>query len=120
MTIGERLKKWRLENNLKMVEIKEKTGVSTGGLSEYENDKKLIGTKTLLSLYREFRIDINWILTGETKQEILTENQSKESQELLKYFEILPQNEKWKLIGQVQYIAEKVIQETTATNEKIS
>lgn len=116
MSIGERLKKWRLDNNLKMTEIKEKTGVSTGGLSEYENDKKLIGTKTLLSLYREFGIDINWILTGEVKQQ----NISEEEEELLKYFEVLPQKEKWKLIGQIQYIAEKTIEETTVTNEKIS
>ena len=48
MTVGNRLKEWRIENELKTTEIKEKTGISTGGFSDYENDKKLIGSKTLI------------------------------------------------------------------------
>ena len=42
MTVGNRLKEWRIENKLKTTEIKEKTGISTGGFSDYENDKKLL------------------------------------------------------------------------------
>ena len=63
-TIGERLKTWRKEKGLTLTDIQQKTGLSTGGLSAYERDEKLIGSKTLLSLYSEFDIDIAYILTG--------------------------------------------------------
>ena len=63
-TVGKRLKAWRKENNLTLTDISAKTGLSTGGLSAYERDEKLIGSKTLLALWSEYRIDIAWILTG--------------------------------------------------------
>lgn len=84
MTIGERLRKWRKDNGLTTSEIADKTGLSTGGLSEYENDKKLIGSKTLLALYENYRIDINYILTGERNDEILDEEQA----QLIQYFKL--------------------------------
>lgn len=42
MTIGSRLRDWRKGNKLKTTEISEKTGISTGALSNYENDKREI------------------------------------------------------------------------------
>lgn len=56
-TVGKRLKAWRKENNLTLTDISAKTGLSTGGLSAYERDEKLIGSKTLLALWSEYRID---------------------------------------------------------------
>lgn len=64
-SIGERLKHWRKERGLTLTEISAKTGLSTGGLSAYERDEKQIGSKTLLALWREYNINISWILTGE-------------------------------------------------------
>lgn len=64
MSVGQRLKEWRLKNNLKTTEIKEKTGISTGGFSDYENDRKLVGSKTLITLSEYYDIDIQYILTG--------------------------------------------------------
>lgn len=99
MTIGERLKHWRKNNNLKTTDISKATGLSTGGLSEYENDKKLIGTKTILSLYREYNIDINWLLTGkEGETEKLTENEK----ELLTLFRELSERSQVKILGIVE------------------
>lgn len=72
-TIGERLKTWRKENNLTLIDISKKTGLSTGGLSAYERDEKLIGSKTLLALWREYKIDIAWILTGKQEGELTPE-----------------------------------------------
>lgn len=67
-TIGERLKYWRKEKGLTLTEISTKTGLSTGGLSAYERDEKQIGSKTLLALWREYNINISWILTGEKEK----------------------------------------------------
>lgn len=66
-SIGQRLKAWRKENKLTLIDISEKTGLSTGGLSAYERDEKQIGTKSLLALWYEYHIDIAWILTGKSE-----------------------------------------------------
>lgn len=75
-TVGQRLKAWRKENNLTMTDISAKTGLSTGGLSAYERDEKLIGSKTLLALWNEYNIDIAWILTGKRENELSPEEQA--------------------------------------------
>lgn len=103
MTVGNRLKEWRIENKLKTTEIKEKTGISTGGFSDYENDKKLIGSKTLITLAESYDIDINYILTGVRNTPELSLNE----QELLEYFNILPDREQIKFIGRLEEMAEK-------------
>ena len=77
MSVGSRLKEWRNENHLKTTEIKDKTGLSTGGLSDYENDKKLIGSKTLITLAEFYDIDINYILTGVRKELELSLNEKR-------------------------------------------
>ena len=57
------------------------TGLSTGGLSAYERDEKLIGSKTLLALWSEYRIDIAWILTGKKDGDL-----TQEEQQLIDYY----------------------------------
>lgn len=74
-TIGERLKEWRKQNGLTMKAIEAQTGLSTGGLSAYERNEKLIGSKTLLALYSEYKIDITYILTGKKSGELTPEEQ---------------------------------------------
>lgn len=74
-TIGKRLKAWRKQKGLTMLEISAKTGLSTGGLSAYERDEKLIGAKPLLALWSEYQLDITWILTGKESGELTTEEQ---------------------------------------------
>lgn len=103
MSVGSRLKEWRIENKLKTTEIKEKTGISTGGFSDYENDKKLVGSKTLITLAEFYDIDVNYILTGVRKNAELTLNEK----ELLEYFKVLPDREQIKFIGRIEEIAEK-------------
>lgn len=101
MSIGERLKYWRTNNNLTMTDISKKTGLSTGGLSDYENDKKVIGSKTLLTLYEHYNLDINWILTGEKNENILDEVQD----ELLQFFNICDKDTKLMIIKMVRSLA---------------
>lgn len=74
-TIGKRLKAWRKEKGLTMTDISPKIGLSTGGLSVYERDEKLIGAKPLLSLWCEYGIDIAWILTGKETGNLTPEEQ---------------------------------------------
>lgn len=103
-TIGERFKEWRKSNNLTTSEIAEKAGISQGGLSSIENNKSLLGTKVLLSLYQYYEIDIKWILTGEkTESQKLSENEK----EMLQNFAFLPEREQIKFIARLEDAAEK-------------
>ena len=113
MSVGSRLKEWRIENNLKTTEIKEKTGISTGGFSDYENDKKLVGSKTLITLAEFYNIDINYILTGVRKETKLSLNEI----ELLENFKLLPDREQIKFIGKLEEIAEKYKENTPKSSE---
>lgn len=112
--IGERLKKWRKDNKLTTTEIAKKTGISAGGLSEYENNKKLIGSKTLISLYEEYRIDIAYILTGE-KQIELNENKK----ELLEIFDKVPEREQIKIIGALEEKYKIIEEQSKSSTSKI-
>jgi transcriptional regulator with XRE-family HTH domain len=95
MTIGERLKKWRKDNGYTTLDIAAKTGLSTGGLSEYENNKKLIGSKTLLALYEAYNLDINWILTGESENNMITD----EEFQILQYYRLCDVNTKEQILN---------------------
>lgn len=74
-TIGQRLKEWRKSKGLTTLDINKATGLSTGGLSAYERDEKLIGSKTLLALWEEYKIDIAWILTGKNDSDLTPDEQ---------------------------------------------
>lgn len=103
-SIGTRIKEWRKSNNLTTTDISDKTGISQSVLSSYENDKSIIGGKALIQLYRNFDIDITWILTGEKKNTvILTQNE----EELLQNFTFLPEREQIKFIGKIEEIAKQ-------------
>lgn len=83
-TIGERLKEYRKEKNIKVTDFSNMIGVSQGTLSGLENDKSKPSADTLANLVRNTDINIGWLLTGEgqidTKQQLgLIENQKTQS-----------------------------------------
>lgn len=102
MTIGNRLREWRKSNNWKTTEISESTGISTGALSNYENDKREISSDFLLKLRDIYNADIYYILTG-VKLGDLSSNEI----ELLEAFRRLPDREQIKEIGKMEEKAER-------------
>lgn len=64
-TIGERIRYARKNKNLTLTELKEKTGLSTGNLSDLENNKSMPSANALIQLKKVLNISIDWILTGE-------------------------------------------------------
>lgn len=62
--IGERLKQIRINNNLTQQVFAARLGTSSGFISEIESGKKLPGSDFLISLRREFSVDLNMFLTG--------------------------------------------------------
>ena len=73
MSIGKRLHEWRKENKLGTVELSKNTGISTGALSNYENDKREISSGFLLKLKEVYNADIYYILTGVKNNELKEE-----------------------------------------------
>lgn len=65
MSIGERIKETRKALNLTQKEFSSKLEFSPSYLSEIEKGVSLPGTQILISLYRNYKIDIAWLLTGE-------------------------------------------------------
>ena len=68
-TIGERIKRRRLELNLTQTQIKDAVGTSSGNLSEIENGNR---TPSMLTLYRLSEIlncSIDWIIKGDSSVE---------------------------------------------------
>lgn len=65
-TVGERIKYARKLKGLTQNDIYKLTGISSGNLSDIENNKVLPSANALISLKRELEVSIDWILTGET------------------------------------------------------
>ncbi|WP_213950990.1 helix-turn-helix domain-containing protein [Tepidanaerobacter syntrophicus] len=64
-TVGERIKYARKLKGLTQNDIYKLTGISSGNLSDIENNKVLPSANALISLKRELGVSIDWILTGE-------------------------------------------------------
>ncbi len=114
MTIGTRLREWRKINNLKTVEISENTGISTGALSNYENDKREISSNFLLKLKEIYNADIYYILTG-----VKNDTLSKDEKDIIKCYRTLSEYEKGQLYGYMERIKENDRQEEKLSQSKI-
>lgn len=63
-SIGGRIKFARKQKGLTQTDIQRLTGISSGNLSDIENDKSMPSASALISLSRELEVSIDWILTG--------------------------------------------------------
>ena len=68
MTLGNRLNQIRKGKALSQQAFAAMLDTSSGYISEIEQGKKMPGSEFLLSLWRVFRVDLNWFLTGEEKE----------------------------------------------------
>lgn len=94
MTVGKNIKNIRKERGMTQIEFANKVGISRTYLSDLENDRKNISTKTLQTLSEKLNVSTSYITTGKkmlrdlTNEDIATEfsglnekmNKDKESQ----------------------------------------
>jgi transcriptional regulator with XRE-family HTH domain len=66
--IGSRLKEWRKGKGLSQQALATVLNTSSGYISEIEQGKTVPGGNFLVSLNREFHVDINWLLSCEEKE----------------------------------------------------
>lgn len=98
MTIGERIKKRRLEMGLTQKDIYIKTGISTGNLSRIESGGVLPSASTLIAFSEILNCSTDWILTGkEFENQIITYTSSEER--VLNLYKQLPDEEQEEIIS---------------------
>lgn len=92
-TIGARIRERRKTMKISGAQIKEKTGISTGNLSDIENGKSLPSAMAIMQLAKILECSTDFILLGES-QNLKTSNQSdiRENQ-LLNYFKEMSAND---------------------------
>ncbi|HHU75737.1 MAG TPA: helix-turn-helix domain-containing protein [Firmicutes bacterium] len=87
-TIGKRIKYARKKKKLTQIDIYKKTGISSGNLSDIENNKSYPSAQALISLNRELGVSIDWILTG--RENVQNSFLTRESQNEYRAEELLP------------------------------
>jgi transcriptional regulator with XRE-family HTH domain len=68
-TIGQRIRTARKSKKLSLIEVRDLTGLSTGNLSDLENDKFAPSANTLMLLKKVLEVNIDWMLTGSLPME---------------------------------------------------
>jgi transcriptional regulator with XRE-family HTH domain len=110
-TIGKRIRYARKLNKLSLTDVKNETGLSTGNLSELENDKFAPSSNALIAFRKLFNVSIDWILTGALPMEVLereTVNEdsgiylSDEEKELIELYRKLDKEKKRDIRGFLQ------------------
>lgn len=115
-TIGKRIRYARKINKLSLTEVKDKTGLSTGNLSELENDKFAPSSNALIEFKQLFDVSIDWLLTGEPPMTLIKgENVmeipepylNEEEKELLKAYRKLDKEKRRDIQGFIHVVAEQ-------------
>jgi transcriptional regulator with XRE-family HTH domain len=75
MTIGDNIKRFRKERNITQSEFAQKAEISQSYLSDLENNRKNISTKTLENLAEKFNVSTTYLTTGNKLLTDLTEDE---------------------------------------------
>lgn len=114
-TIGKRIRYVRKINKLSLTDVKDKTGMSTGNLSELENDKFAPSSNSLIEFRKLFGVSIDWLLTGEppvtfAKNDNINESSglylSEEEKELIKSYRKLDKDKRRDIQGFIHVVIE--------------
>lgn len=110
-TIGARIRERRNELGLRQTVIREKTGISSGNLSEIENGNRTPSMATLYRLSEILDCSIDWMVKGEDSSEkkIPAFSLSEEESQLLRYYHGMStgDREDFRMIGEMKYNKER-------------
>lgn len=96
-SIGSRIKEKRKEMHLTQTKIKELTGISSGNMSDYENERVLPSALAIISLSKVLNCSTDWLLTGHSTQNSIN-TYSSEEQSLIETFRKLTDNDKEEIL----------------------
>lgn len=103
LEIGKRIKDRRKELHLTQLDIKEKTGISSGNMSDIERGNRLPAANTLLQLSEVLQCSIDYLLRGKSS---ISENPttppftdlSPQEQDMLKFFRNISKDDQEELL----------------------
>lgn len=78
-TIGSRLRYLRKKQHLTMKELHSLTGLSTGNISDMENDKYMPSVSSLIPLSKALHCSIDWLLLGDNEVQISEHSEASDS-----------------------------------------
>ena len=110
-TIGKRVRAARQELGLTMKQLHDLTGLSTGNISDIENDRNTPSVASLVPLGRALRRSLDWLLTGEepiarSNEQTLTcdgEELSQIEADLIAMFRLLPEGARKEVFDLVHF-----------------
>lgn len=116
-TIGERIRYARKSKKLTIPNLKDLTGISTGNLSDLENNKVSPSANALIKLKEVLNISIDWILIGEDTACNTNKNESinlmqlsdlnEKDTEMIKLYCLLEENQKRDIEGYIKVVTQK-------------
>lgn len=99
----ERLKRICNEKNITITRLCLEATGNKGNLSTWKNNDGHMRSDYLLNCAKILGVSADYLLTGEKMYSDLTEVQK----EMLKYFDMLPEKEQYKLIGKLEQMIER-------------
>ena len=108
-TIGSRIRERRKELNLTQQDIKAKSGISSGNISDIERGNRLPAASTLVQLAQVLECSVDYILTGfsSTQENFRTSTSEKSAVKLLNLFSELSPEDQNELLMIAQIKANK-------------
>lgn len=92
-SIGKRIKKLRESLGIFQDVFAKSINISRVSVTDYENDKQMPGFEVLANIINVYKVDANWLLTGENSQ-----SRNPEHEKLLAGFDQLHEDQKDEII----------------------
>ena len=103
LEIGKRIRERRKELHLTQLDIKEKTGISSGNMSDIERGNRLPAANTLLQLSEVLQCSIDYLLRGNSSISEITDMSSlaalsPQEQNMVRFFRNLSKEDQEELL----------------------
>lgn len=103
MTIGDRIKKLRLEiPNYSQIKLAKNTGLTPAAISQYENNARKPNSEALQKIALALKVSTDYLLGDET-----LESDSKEKQTFFRNYSKLNENQKKQVDDFMEFLANK-------------
>ena len=110
LTIGDKIRKFRLEKGINQVDFVAALDIDRSSLSKIENNKLKPGRELLIKMSKELNVSLDW-LTSEQDHKELAKAQNEDEAMLLYAYRNLPEDE-------AQTILKLLLQRTQKENKK--
>ena len=113
MDIYERIQTKAIEKGISIKALEKEVGIGNGVIKKWSNSSPQCNKLLLVANY--LHVSLDWLVTGDSNEHNLTENEK----ELLENFAKLPEREQIKFIGKIEEIAKQFECKGKSSNTKV-